>query len=75
MFLIYAAICGLLMVLGFAVKPELIGKWRGRISLSALFGGCSFLTCAGFSYSGAIGFLCLSAVLLMVALLFGYDRG
>jgi hypothetical protein len=75
MFPIYATVCAFLMIVGFAIKPELVSKWRARISMSALLGACSFLTAAGFSYSGAIGFFALSAVLLLIALLFGYDRG
>jgi len=72
--LLYIIPCLVFMIIG-AVSPKVVtGRWRANIALSCLFGGCSFLALGGFLINEAIGFLCLSAVLLIIALLFGYDN-
>lgn len=72
--LFYIIPCLVLMIIGFLSVNLVAGKWRQNIAFSSLLGGCAFLTLGGFLIAEAIGFLCLSAVLLIIALLFGYDN-
>lgn len=76
MFLITSVIiAAVAVVIGFVLKQDLIEKYRQRLAFAGLLGGCFVLPCAGFRVSEAVGFFSVSVVLLMIAFLFGYDRG
>jgi hypothetical protein len=71
----YAAIaisCAATMIAGFFLFNFAI-KWRMNISFASLIGGSICLPVGGFIVSEAVGFFTLAGVLLMIAILFGYD--
>jgi hypothetical protein len=60
------------MIAGFFLCNFAI-KWRMNIAFASLVGGSVCLPVGGFIVSEAVGFFTLAGVLLMIALLFGYD--
>lgn len=56
---------------GFIAKINL----KDQIAISSLLVGSTFAVAAGFSFSEAIGMMALSIVFLLLAFLFGYERG
>jgi hypothetical protein len=47
---------------------------RNKISVSALSSGAVVGTTAGFMYNSTVGMVVLSAMLIIIAVLFGYER-
>jgi hypothetical protein len=72
MYAIIGILCVIFFVAGFALCSTAI-KWRLNIALGSLLAGCCGLVSACFFISGAVGFFSLSGVLLLIALLLGYD--
>lgn len=72
MYTIIGTIGTLLIISAFLFSNRVI-RWRANIAFSALVGASFFLTAGGFLISQPVGFFALAAVLLMIALLFGYE--
>lgn len=72
MYAIIIPLCITLSAAGFVFCRFAI-RWRMNISFALLVGGSTCLSVGGFMISEAVGFFCLAGVLLMIALLFGYD--
>lgn len=61
-------------VLTWVFSPKLEIDLRGRISATALCPGIVSAVTAGFMYSDIAGMCTVAASLLLVAVLFGYER-
>ena len=73
MYAFLAISCAAIMIAGFFLCGFAI-KWRMNLSFACLI-GCAFcVPVGGFMISEAVGFFTLAGVLLMIALLFGYDN-
>lgn len=66
------AVVGLLIAL---FEKKIVGDYRSKISLIALYGGSCSGIIGGFYVNEATGFFAVCVVLLVIAFLFGYDRG
>jgi hypothetical protein len=65
----------ILIIVSFLFEKYVVVALRRKISLSALLVGSLLVSVGGFKVSEAVGFFSSAAVLLLIAFLFGYDRG
>lgn len=65
----------ILIIVSFLFEKYVVIALRRKVSLSALLVGSLFVGVGGFKVSEAVGFFSSAAVLLLIAFLFGYDRG
>lgn len=65
----------ILTIIGFVSEKYIVNALRQKIALSALLAGSFLISAGGFQVSEAVGLFCSAAVLLLIAFLFGYDRG
>lgn len=65
----------ILIIVSFMFDRYVVQSLRSKISLSSLLVGSLLIGVGGFQVSEAVGFFCSAAVLLLIAFLFGYDRG
>jgi hypothetical protein len=74
--MIYALFAFILLgILIAAFEEQIVIKYRSKISLISLSGACCAGALGGFSINEAAGFFSVCVVLLVIAFLFGYDRG
>ena len=65
----------MLIILSFTLEKYVVESFRSKISLGSLMVASLLMSVGGFQISEAVGFFCSAAVLLLIAFLFGYDRG
>lgn len=65
----------ILIIISFTFEKLITTTIRRKISLATLLLGGMCVCVGGFRVSEAVGFFSSAAVLLLIAFLFGYDRG
>lgn len=65
----------ILVIIGFSLERFISTSIRSKVALSSLLVGSFLISVGGFKVSEAVGFFSSAAVLLLIAFLFGYDRG